>query len=108
MPLILRSKWKMHQRYLNKNPKSECPDMWIRLPKHERPKSWSSMEHPVSPLERNLYGHLSAGLFWEKQFEKILLENGWEKFQIVNAYSLTEREGLFLSVFVDDIKMAGK
>ena len=32
---------------LIKIPKSECPDIWIRLP-------WSSMEDPVVPLERNL------------------------------------------------------
>ena len=24
--------------------KSECPDIWIRLPRHKWPKSWSSME----------------------------------------------------------------
>ena len=40
-----------------KIPKSECPDIWVRLPKHKWPKSWSSMEDPVVPLERNLYGH---------------------------------------------------
>ena len=34
-----------------KIPKSECPDFWIRLPKHKWPKSWSSMEDPVVPLE---------------------------------------------------------
>ena len=45
-----------------KIPKSECSDIWIRLPKHFWPKSWSSMEDPVVPLERNLYGHLLAGL----------------------------------------------
>ena len=28
---------------LLKIPKSECPDTWIRLPKHKWPKSWSSM-----------------------------------------------------------------
>ena len=39
----------------------------------------SSMEDPVVPLERNLYGHILAGLLWEKQFEKILLKYGWEK-----------------------------
>ena len=38
------------------------------------PKSWSSMEDPVVPLERNLYGHLLAGLLWERQFEKVLLK----------------------------------
>ena len=64
---------------LLKIPKSECPDIWIRLPRHKWPKSWSSMEDPVVPLERNLYGHPLAGLFWEKQFEKILLKYGWEK-----------------------------
>ena len=31
---------------LEKIPKSECPDIWIRLPKHKWPKSWSSMEDP--------------------------------------------------------------
>ena len=36
------------------------------------------MEDPVVPLERTLYGHLLAGLLWERQFEKILLEHGWE------------------------------
>ena len=45
--------------------KSECPDIWIRLPRHKWPKSWSSMEDPVVPLERNLYGHPLARLLWE-------------------------------------------
>ena len=49
------------------------------LPKHKWPKSWSSMEDPVVPLERNLYGHPLAGLLWERQFENILLKYGWEK-----------------------------
>ena len=47
---------------LLKIPKSECPDIWIRLPRHKWPKSWSSMEDPVVPLERNLYGCPLAGL----------------------------------------------
>ena len=37
---------------LLKNPKSECPDIWIRLPKHKWPKSWSCIEDPVVPLKR--------------------------------------------------------
>ena len=32
---------------LLKIPKSECPDIWIRPPRHKWPKSWSSMEDPV-------------------------------------------------------------
>ena len=92
---------------LLKIPESECPDIWIRPPRHKWPKSWSSME--VVPLERNLYGHLLAGLLREWQFEKILLKYGWEKrFPIRNAYSYTVKKGLFLSVYVDDRKLAGK
>ena len=55
---------------LLKIPKSECPDIWIRPPKHKWPKSWSSKEDPDVPLERNLYGHPLAGLLWERQFGK--------------------------------------
>ena len=62
---------------LLKIPKSECPDIGIRQPRHKWPKSCSSMEDPVVPLERNLYGHPLAGLLWERQFEKILLQHGW-------------------------------
>ena len=47
---------------LLKIPKPECPDIWIRLPRHKWPKSWSSMEDHVVPLERNLYGYPLAGL----------------------------------------------
>ena len=32
---------------LLKIPKSECPDIWIRPPRHKRPKSWSSIEDPI-------------------------------------------------------------
>ena len=64
---------------LIKIPKSECPDIWIRLPRHKWPKSWSSMEDQSFLLKRNLYGHPLAGLLWERQFEKILLKCGWEK-----------------------------
>ena len=64
---------------LLKIPKSECPDIWIRLPRHKWPKSWSSIEDSLVPLERNLCGDLLAGLLWERQFEKILLKYGWEK-----------------------------
>ena len=63
---------------LLKIPKSDCPDIWIRLPRHKWPKSWSSMEDPVVPLERNLYGHPFAGPLCERQFEKVLLKYGWE------------------------------
>ena len=48
---------------LLKIPKSECPDIWIRLPKHKWPKSWSSMEDPVVLLERkrSSFGRTTVG-----------------------------------------------
>ena len=93
---------------LLKSPKSQCPDIWIRLPRHKSPKSWSSMEDPVVPLERNLYGHSLAGLLWERQFEKILLKYGWEKVPNWECSFVHREKGLFLSVYVDVIKFAGK
>ena len=89
---------------LLKIPKSECPDIWKRQPKHKWPKSWSSMEDPVVPLERNLYGHLLAGLLWERQFEKVLLKYGWEKVSNWECLFVHREKGLFLSVNVDDLK----
>ena len=93
---------------LLKIPESECPDSWIRLPRHKWPKLWSSMEDPVVPLERNLYGHPLAGLFWERQFEKVLLKHGWEKIPNWECLFVHREKRLFLSVYVDDIKLAGK
>ena len=88
--------------------KSQCPDIWIRLPRHKWPKSWSSMEDPVVPLERNLYGHPLAGQLWEKQFERVLLKHGWEKIPNWECLFVHREKGLFLSGYVDDKKMAGK
>ena len=72
------------------------------------PKSWSSMEDPVVPLGRNLYGHPLAGLLWERQFEKVLLKYGWEKIPNWECLFVHREKGLFLSVYVDDIKLARK
>ena len=91
-PLTPRSKWKMHQLY-SKIPKSESPDFWTRQPRHKWPVSWSSMEDPVVLLERNLYGRPLAGLSWERQFEKVLLEvRLGEGFRTGNAFLLTEKK----------------
>ena len=93
---------------LLKNPKSECPDVCIRLPKHKWPKSLSCMEDPVVPLERNLYGHPLAGVLWERQFEKVLLEHGCKKVLNWECLFVNRARGLFYFVYVDDIKLAGK
>ena len=66
------------------------------------------MEDPVVLLERNLYGHPLAGLLWERQLEKILLKYGWEEVSNWECLFVHRENGLFLSVYVDDIKLAGK
>ena len=74
-------------------PKSEFPDVWIRLPRRKWPNSWSDIKNPVVLFERNLYGHPLAGLLWERQFEEVLLELGWEKStQIGNVYLFIENK----------------
>ena len=57
-------------RSISSHPKSECPDVWMRLPRHKWPKSWSIIDDLVVLLERNLYGHPLAVLLWDRQFEK--------------------------------------
>ena len=54
------------------------------------------------------YGLPLAGLLWERQFEKILLKHGWEKIPNWECLFVHREKGLFLSVYVDDIKLAGK
>ena len=88
--------------------KSECPDIRIRLPRHKWPTSWSDIEDPVVLFERNLYGHPLAGLLWERQFEEVLLGLGWGKSTELGCLLVHRKQGLFLSVFVDDIKMSEK
>ena len=90
---------------LLKIPKSECRDIRIRPPRHKWPKSWSSMEDPVVPLER-LYGHPLAGLLWERQFGKILLKYGWEGFQLEMLLRTPWKR--VVPICVDDIKLAGR
>ena len=94
---------------LLKHPKSECPDSWTRPPRHKWPKSWHNIEEPVVPLARNLCEHPLAGLPWGTgQFEQVLLENGWEKAPTWECLFVHRQQGLFLSVYVDDINMGWK
>ena len=89
---------------LLKIPKSECPDIRVRLPRHKWPKSLSSMEDPVVPLERSSFGRTVMGkAIWENPVE-IRLEEGFQLGLLIRTPGKT----LFLSVYVDDIKLAGK
>ena len=86
---------------LLKIPKSECPDIWIRLPRHKWPKSWSSMEDPGVPFGRTVMGKA----IWENPLE-IRLGEG---FPIGNAYSYTVKKGYsYLCVWMTSSWLARK
>ena len=74
-------------------------------PRHKWTKAWENIEDPVLPLERKLCGHPSVGLSWERQLEEALLEFGWERIPNWERMFVHRKQGFFLSVFVDDIKM---
>ena len=79
-------------------PMSECPDVWVRLPRHKWPKWGSNIEDPVVHLERNLYEDPLAGLLWGKtQFEEVLLELGWEEVPNWKCLFVHRKQELFLS-----------
>ena len=94
-------------KLLKKIPKSECPDIWIRLPKHKWQKSWYSMEDPVVPLERNLYGNPWAGLMGKAIWESSTRTRLGKVFNWESLF-VNREKGLFLSVYVDDVKLASK
>ena len=81
-----KTQFKMKDAHkLLKIPKSECPDIWIPLQRHKMAKLSSSMEDPVVPFERNLYGLFLARHLREKKFEKILLKYCWVKISFGNV-----------------------
>ena len=89
-------------------PKEGCPEIWISIPLRQRPKGWSSIEDPVVPLERNFFGHPLAGLLWERNVEEVTVEQEWEKVPTWDCLYVQKKLGLFLSVYLEDIKMVGK
>ena len=74
-------------------PKSECLQTYGYVYHDTKwPKSLSSVEDPVIPLERNLCGHPLAGLLWKGSLRKFYWSTVGKKFLNGNAYSCTERK----------------
>ena len=88
--------------------KEECPDIWMRLPRHKWPTSRYNIEKPAVPLDRNLCGRPLVGSLWERHFERVLLENGWGESTKLGMLVCASSARSFLSVYVDDIKLVGK
>ena len=75
---------------------------------HRRPKSWDKLEDPVCILRLNLYGHPLAGLLWKKYCQSISFSECFEKLASWECLYVHRLKKLFLSIYVDDFKMAGK
>ena len=89
---------------LFKIPKSECPDIWIRLPRHKWPKSWSSMEDPVvfswEESVRSSFGRTIMGkAIWENPIETWLGENSKLGMSLCTSW----KRIIVICVCVDDI-----
>ena len=93
---------------LLKIPKSECPDIWIRLPRHKWPKLYC----PVLKIQSFLLNKIYTVILWQDCYGKGNLRksycSGWEKVSNWECLFVHREKGLFLSVYVDDIKLAGK
>ncbi len=89
-------------------PLPEDLETYITLPPRRRPESWEGMKEPVCRLRLNLYGHPLAGLLWGKSCEEKLMKLNFIKMKGWECMYIHKEPCLFLSVYVDDFKIAGK
>ena len=106
-PFILRSEWKMHRRYL------KFQNQNLQIFGYVSRTTNGQNHGPAWKNQSFVLSEICTVTFWqdllcERQFEKALLEHGWEK--VLNCECLFDdrEKGLFLSVYVGDIKLAGK
>ena len=83
-------------------------ETWIELPIDEWPSKWhGKFRKPVVRLLRNLYGHPLAGLYWEKHCDRAIKDCGFVPVQGWECLYKHPARRTLLSVYVDDLKMAG-
>merc|ERR1711994_390322 len=83
-------------------------ETWISLPRDRRPKEWDNIDEPMVRLKVNLYGHPLAGLIWEKHCQHYIMKAGFERIPGWECLFVHRKKQLFLSVYVDDFRMAGR
>ena len=91
---------------LHKIPESECPDFWIRLPRHKWRKSWlKTLRSLLNEICTDIHLLASCGkdnsrkFYWNLDGKKV---PNWD------CLFVHRKQGLFLSVYNDDIKMADR
>ena len=89
-------------------PKSECPDRWIRNPRHRWPKSWSNIGKLLWFFQNEICTDIQLLDYCGRDCSKnMLLKLEWEKVPNGECRLVHRKHGLFLSLYVNDINMAG-
>ena len=94
---------------LLKSPKSECPDVWIRVARHKCQNQGTKIEDPVVPLERNFSWSSISRIAVGKTIRRTFIGTWVGENSELGMYVLSsETKVIVLSVYVDDNKIAGR
>ena len=94
---------------LLKIPKSECPDLWMRLPNTNGPNHGTILKTPLFLLRETYTDTHLQDSCGKDRSQKSLMELGMVKNDKLTMLFLVHRkQKFFLSVHVDDINMAGR
>ena len=107
------------QAYVQANLKGK--DTWILLPEEAWPDNWFKTDakgavdrsqpkyvKPVFRLYKALYGHPDSGTMWEQHCHQRLLKIGFKPVPEWPSCYFNHRRQLFLTVYVDDLKLSGR
>lgn len=87
----------------NLNSKHET---WVLIPPELRPKHWKA-RRPMCKLVKALYGHPESGGHWEAHLEKAVAAIGGEPVENHPSSFFFADSKMFLTVYVDDLLLAG-
>ena len=93
---------------LLKVPKSECPDVWIRLHDTNGQNHGRKLKILLYLLNENCTVIHSPDCYGKDNSRKFYWNVDGKKYQIWECLFVHRKQCLFLSIFVDDIKMDGK
>ena len=106
-PLIFRSKRKMHRRYWQFQSQNAQIFGYI-YQRHKWPKSWSSMEDPSRSSRKESVRSSFSRTVRRKAIWESSIGTRLEKVPNWECLFVNRETGLFLLVYVDDIKTGGK
>ena len=76
--------------------KSECPDVWKRLPRHKWPTSWEKIEHPVVTSRTKFVRSSITWIAIGKAIGASIYQHlDVEKYRIANVFLFIENKGYF-------------